>query len=78
MKNTRIPLSIAFISADGIIESIQDMQPYSTRTHASRGLVLYALEMNHGWFARNGVREGARVEIPPSVAARLWQVEVRR
>jgi uncharacterized membrane protein (UPF0127 family) len=56
MKNTLLPLSIAFIAADGSILNIEDMQPETTDTHESAGEVLYALEMPQGWFARRGVK----------------------
>lgn len=62
MKNTRIPLSVAFISDDFRILNIADMEPHSLRAHSSRGPARYALEVNQGWFARNGVKEGARVD----------------
>ncbi len=61
MKNTLIPLSVAFIDADGRILNIEDMQPLSTRAHASQGKARYALEMNQGWFAARAIRAGERV-----------------
>ena len=64
MKNTSIPLSIAFISADGTIRQIEDMESYSLESIPSRRSVLYALEMNRGWFEERGIAEGDRVEIP--------------
>lgn len=62
MKNTLLPLSIAFISADGRILSIAEMQAGATDIHRPQGEALYALEMNRGWFARNGVRPGDKVQ----------------
>jgi len=63
MKNTLIPLSIAFISRDGEIVDIQDMEPLDDRTsHRSARPALYALEMNRGWFERHHVEVGDRVE----------------
>lgn len=62
MKNTYIPLSIAFLSADGRILNIEDMAPQTETTHASRGPALYALEMRKGWFAQRGVKAGDLVE----------------
>lgn len=50
MKNTPLPLSIAFIGADGNILNIADMQPYSEQSHCPAGPALYALEMQQGWF----------------------------
>ena len=61
MKNTPLPLSIAFIAADGAIINIEEMQPNTTDTHSAQGDALYALEMNKSWFAKNGVKPGHRV-----------------
>jgi uncharacterized membrane protein (UPF0127 family) len=61
MKNTLIPLSIAFIDRDGRIIDIQDMQPRSLDPHCPPGPITQTLEMNRGWFARAGVRVGDRV-----------------
>lgn len=69
MKNTYVPLSIAFIADDGKIINIAHMEPLSLTTHPSRLPAMYALEMPYGWFANNGVKEGDKVEIPPSVTA---------
>ncbi|HTS20598.1 MAG TPA: DUF192 domain-containing protein [Casimicrobiaceae bacterium] len=62
MKNTYVPLSIAFIASDGTIVNIDDMAPRTEITHPSRGLALYALEMKKGWFAQRGITAGARVD----------------
>ena len=63
MKNTRMPLSIAFIDAAGRIVSIQKMNPFPTTTvYASPVPALYALEVNQGWFEENGVGVGDVVE----------------
>lgn len=61
MKNTYVPLSIAFIGADGRIVNIDDMAPRTENTHPSRGLALYALEMKKGWFAERGIGPGDAV-----------------
>ncbi|MCX5910226.1 MAG: DUF192 domain-containing protein [Deltaproteobacteria bacterium] len=66
MKNTRIPLSIAFMDAKGRIVDIQEMEPFSLETHRSAYPAVYALEVNQGWFQRNGVQVGDRVNLPPS------------
>ncbi|WP_322994748.1 DUF192 domain-containing protein [Castellaniella sp.] len=58
MKNTLIPLSIAFINDQGRIISIQDMQPKNLATHCSPSAVSAALEMNQGWFQRSGIQIG--------------------
>jgi len=62
MKNTFIPLSIAFLDANGRILNIEDMAPQSEAMHWSRGPARYALEMRKGWFAERGIRAGDRVE----------------
>lgn len=58
MKNTYVPLSIAFIGADGHILNIEDMAPLTESTHPSRGPAQYALEMKKGWFAQHGIAAG--------------------
>ena len=68
MRNTFIPLSIAFIGADGRIVNIEDMVPQTETSHWSRGPALYALEMRKGWFAERGIREGHAVEGLPARA----------
>ncbi len=62
MKDTYIPLSIAFIGADGRILNIEDMAPQTERTHDSRGPALFALEMKKGWFAQLGLQPAIRVD----------------
>jgi uncharacterized membrane protein (UPF0127 family) len=62
MKDTYVPLSIAFIGADGQILNIEDMAPQTERTHDSRGPAVFALEMKKGWFAQFGIAAGDRVE----------------
>ncbi len=62
MKNTYVPLSIAFIGADGKILNIDDMAPQTETGHSSQGIALYALEMKRGWFAERGIIAGSRVE----------------
>lgn len=62
MKNTRLPLSIAFLDAQGTILEIRDMQPYDTTSIESRSSqVRYALEMNQGWFQRHKLGPGTAV-----------------
>ncbi len=68
MKDTFVPLSIAFIGEDGEILDIQDMEPLSTELHRPPGPYRYSLEVNQGWFGRNGIEVGDRVEIPDAVA----------
>jgi uncharacterized membrane protein (UPF0127 family) len=61
MRNTLIPLSIAFIADDGRIVNIADMEPRSEKSHCSAQPVRYALEMNLGWFAKRGLKAGSRL-----------------
>jgi uncharacterized protein len=62
MKNTLIPLSVAFIDRDFRVLNIADMEPRSLRTHPSHGPARYALEVNQGWFSRHGVEVGTRLD----------------
>jgi uncharacterized membrane protein (UPF0127 family) len=61
MKNTLIPLSVAFIDDNGAIVNIADMEPHSETSHCATRPVRYALEMNRGWFAARGVKPGSRL-----------------
>ncbi len=69
MKDTSIPLSIAFIASDGSILDIQPMEPLSLELHRPGALYRYALEVNRGWFGRNGFEAGDSVELPEAVVA---------
>jgi len=62
MKDTQLPLSIAFITADGKIINIDEMQANSNNTHNPQGNALYALEMNKGWFKQRAIMPEFRVE----------------
>lgn len=68
MHNTRIPLTIAYIDAEGRIVHLADMTPLSDASVPSNALAMYALEMNRGWFATHGVTVGTRVTGLPSPA----------
>ncbi|MBI5279164.1 MAG: DUF192 domain-containing protein [Burkholderiales bacterium] len=61
MKNTLLPLSIAFIADDGTVVNIEEMAAQTLESHCSAKPVRYALEMNKGWFAKRGVKPGARL-----------------
>jgi uncharacterized membrane protein (UPF0127 family) len=61
MKNTLIPLSVAFIDEAGTIINIADMQPHSEQSHCATRPARYALEMNKGWFAQRGIKAGAKL-----------------
>ncbi len=65
MRNTLIPLTIAFLAEDGTIVNLADMQPRSEASHCSAQPVRYALEMRQGWFAKRGIQAGARLRGKP-------------
>ncbi|MDO8413456.1 MAG: DUF192 domain-containing protein [Gallionellaceae bacterium] len=62
MKDTPLPLSIAFITADGTILNIEEMQPNTTDAHSAQGQALYALEMPSAWFVKHGIKPGASIQ----------------
>lgn len=69
MRNTLIPLSVAFIADDGRILNIEDMAARSDDNHCATKPARYALEMNRGWFAKHGIAAGARISgLPRAVA----------
>jgi len=61
MKNTLIPLSVAFLDDGGEIINIADMTPHSEQAHCAARPARYALEMNRGWFAARGIKPGMRL-----------------
>jgi uncharacterized membrane protein (UPF0127 family) len=67
MKNTLIPLSVAFIDDTGAIVNIADMEPHSETSHCAGHPVRYALEMNRGWFAARGIKPGSRLGGIPGI-----------
>ena len=70
MKDTRIPLSIAYADKNGTIVRIKDMTPFSTERVPSINPATYALEMNQGWFEANGVKKGDTIGPIPDVEVR--------
>jgi uncharacterized membrane protein (UPF0127 family) len=70
MKNTLIPLSVAFIDADGRILNILDMQPQTLDSHMAAGPALYAIETNKGWFAGKKIKAGDKVTGLPEAPGR--------
>lgn len=62
MKNTFVPLSIAYIDNKGVIVNIVDMKPQDESTHPSAGPAMFALEMKQGWFKSRGIVAGDKVE----------------
>ncbi|HUR89193.1 MAG TPA: DUF192 domain-containing protein [Ramlibacter sp.] len=65
MKNTPLPLTAAFIADDGTIVNLADMKPQTTDSHCSTKPVRFVLEMNQGWFAKKGIKAGAKISGPP-------------
>ena len=61
MKNTLVPLSVAFVDGDGRVVNLADMRPLSEDVHCSAGDVRYALEMPLHWFSQRAVRPGTPV-----------------
>jgi uncharacterized protein len=62
MRNTFVPLSIAYVDAKGVIVNIVDMQPKDESTHPSKGPAMFALEMKQGWFKERGIVAGDKLE----------------
>ena len=69
MKNTYVPLSVAFIARDGEIRRISDMRPLTLDAHCAGYAVRYALEMPRGWFAAHAVTAGTEVRDLPAPAS---------
>ena len=61
MKNTLLALSAAFVADDGTVVNVEDMKPQTLDSHCSLKPVRYVLEMNQGWFAKKGIKPGARL-----------------
>ena len=65
MKNTQLPLTIAFIADDGTIVNLADMKPQTLDSHCSDKPVRFVLEMNQGWFAKKNIKAGFKLAGPP-------------
>jgi uncharacterized membrane protein (UPF0127 family) len=65
MKNTLLPLSIAFIAEDGCIVNIDRMMEQTLVSHCSTKPVRFVLEMNQGWFAKRGIKSGSKLQGAP-------------
>ena len=65
MKNTLVPITIAFIADDGTIVNLADMAPQSEQSHCSARPVRLALEMKQGWFAKRGIKAGFKLRGAP-------------
>lgn len=65
MRNTSIPLSLAYIGSDGTIFQILDLVPFSEEARLSERSVRYALEVPQGWFAKAGIKVGDKIDMSP-------------
>ncbi len=65
MKNTLIPLAVAFVADDGTVVNLDEMKPQTLDSHCSTRQVRFVLEMNTGWFKRHGVKPGDRLAGAP-------------
>jgi hypothetical protein len=61
MRNTLLPLTAAFVEDDGTVVNLADMKPQTEDSHCSAKPVRYVLEMNQGWFAKRGIKAGAKL-----------------
>jgi uncharacterized membrane protein (UPF0127 family) len=61
MRNTLLPLSVAFIDDNGAIVNIEDMEPQTDASHCAKHPVRFALEMNQGWFKHRGIGPGVKI-----------------
>jgi len=65
MKNTLLPLSVAFVADDGSVVNIENMKPQTLDSHCSTKAVRFVLEMNDGWFAKRGIKPGFKLSGKP-------------
>ncbi|MGE5622699.1 MAG: DUF192 domain-containing protein [Bacillota bacterium] len=62
MKNTLLPLSVAFIDETGKVVNIEDMEPQTLESHCAKKPVTYALEMHRGWFKQRNIKPGSVID----------------
>lgn len=62
MKNTLIPLSVAFLDEKGEIINIEEMKEQTTNSHCAKRGATYALEMNKAWFKQKNIKPGTRID----------------
>ena len=74
MKNTTLPLSIAFIDKKGNITEIRDMEPMGMDSVRSAKPAMYALEVNQGWFTKNNIKIGDKVKLD---CARVIRISIQ-
>lgn len=65
MKNTLIPLAVAFVADDGTVVNVDEMKPQTLDPHCSTKPVRFVLEMNTGWFAKRGIMDGSKLSGAP-------------
>jgi len=65
MKNTLVPLSVAFVGDDGKVVNVDEMKPRTLDSHCSEKPVRYVLEMNEGWFRKRGIKPGSKLQGAP-------------
>ncbi|MFC1707221.1 DUF192 domain-containing protein, partial [Planctomycetota bacterium] len=70
MRNTPLPLSIAYVAGDGVISQIEKLEPFDEQSVRSKDAVPFALEVHRGWFRRNGITVGDPVDGLEEVVAR--------
>ena len=61
MRNTLLPLSVAFLDDNGVVINVEDMQPQTEDSHCARRPARFALEMNLGWFRERGIKSGSKI-----------------
>ena len=66
MKNTLLPLAVAFVADDGTIVNVDSMKPQTLDEHCSTKPVRFVLEMNAGWFEKRGIRAGSKLRGLPA------------
>jgi len=65
MKNTLLPLAVAFVADDGTIVNLDEMKPQTLDSHCSTKPVRFVLEMNQGWFTKRGIKPGFKLQGAP-------------
>jgi uncharacterized membrane protein (UPF0127 family) len=70
MKNTLIPLSVAFVADDGTLVNLDEMKAQTLNAHCSEKPVRYVLEMNAGWFSKKGIKPGNKLQGQPFDSAK--------
>lgn len=65
MKNTLIPLAVAFVADEGTVVNVDEMKPQTLDPHCSTKPVRFVLEMNTGWFTKRGIKEGSKLSGAP-------------